>query len=452
MKIAVYAPSVKLGYRDLLAVNAFHEIASRFEVVWLFSGEVPPIGIDHNSMVRILTPSAFRSRFWLGLHSLVRYEFDNLIFGGRQRKPTLGLRRLDQVILAAIIRSRLSFLAKKILKFGLDATSPDLSESLNGCHALLCFGSAKDLVFDDLVRSSRKLGIPVIMIPLNWDNATSKPYIERPGLILTWGEQTAELSAALHGVKSVPVGSPRFDFYRDISLPTPLEAKLRLGLRGDLRYILFAGAGFPFVELETLQRLADSLEKQGLRDIKIVYRPHPYSWKGFSKASLGPELADKVIFDPSLELFGKDDMRQYAYILPAVSALVTPFSTIAVEAAFHRIPTLCIAFDDPTHQVFDWKLNAQHQPHLRIFNDEAWPLKCFESGDLESLFTKLLDSIDDAVMGENASRVFRRIVHTDETRYIDRLCRIVESELNGEHVPEPLPSRPGTSRSKTGAT
>ena len=450
-KIAVYAPSVKLGYRDLLAVNAFQEIAARFDVVWLFSGSVPAIGIEKDARVKLIPTSNIRNRFWLGLHSLVRYEFDTLIFGGRQRKPTIGLRRLDQLILASIIRSGLSGLARRVLKFGLDVTTPDLSEPLRDCDGLVCFGSAKDMLFDDLVRASRKASIPVIMVPLNWDNATSKPYIERPGLVLTWGEQTAELSASLHGIRSLPIGSPRFDFYRDFPLPTPSEAKLRLGLPAHSRYILFAGAGFPFVELETLRRLSDSLERAGLRDMRILYRPHPYSWKGFSKSSLGPDLATKIVFDPSLEVFAKDDMRQYAYLFPAISALITPFSTIAVEAAFHRIPTLCIAFDDPSHKVFDWKLNAQHQPHLRIFDDESWPLKCYESDDLEPLFTLLLASLDDPALRESASRVFHRIVHTAEMRYVDRLCEVVELELKGQCLPESPPSRPRESRSSSSA-
>jgi len=431
-KIAVYAPSVKLGYRDLLSVNAFHEIASRYDVVWLFQGQIPSVGIDQHSTVRVLKPNRFRYRFWLGLHSLVRFAFDDRIFHGRQKKPAIGLRRLDQLILALIIRLRLSRLARKILELILDVSSPDLSEDLRGSSALLCFGSAKDILLDDLVRSARKLSIPVIMVPLNWDNATSKPYIERPGLILTWGMQTAELSTSLHGVRSLPLGSPRFEFYKSFGVPSQAAAKEKLGLRCDHRYVMFAGAGFPFIEFETLRILADSLEKHRLSDVRIVYRPHPYSWKGFSKSSLGPDLAERVVFDPSLELFGKDDMQQYAYILPAISALVTPFSTIAVEAAFHRIPALCIAFDDPSHTVFDWKLHAQHQPHLRIFFEEMWPLKCFQIDELESSFMKLIDLVGDRAMADSAFRIFRRIVHTDEQPYVDRLLGIVESELRPE--------------------
>ena len=435
-KIAVYAPSVKLGYRDLLSVNAFHEIASRYDVVWLFQGQVPALGLNEDSTVRILKPNRFRYRFWLGLHSLERFAFDDKIFHGRQKKPALGLRRLDQIILASIIRLRLSWLARQVLKLILQISTPDLSADLKGSKALLCFGSSKDMLFDDLVRSARKLSIPVIMVPLNWDNATSKPYIERPGLILTWGSQTAELSASLHGVRSLPLGSLRFDFCRNLAVPSPSAAKEKLGLRCDLKYVMFSGGGFPFVELETLRVLADSLEKHGLGDVKIVYRPHPYSWKGFSKASLAPELSERVVFDPSLELFDKDDMQQYAYIFPAISALVTPFSTMAVEAAFHRIPTLCIAFDDPSHTVFDWKLNSQHQPHLRILFEELWPLKCFQMEGLESSFMKLVGLIGDAEMGDSAFRVFERIVHTDEKPYFERLFGIVDSELKAEDASE----------------
>jgi len=433
-KLAVYAPSVKLGYRDLLSVNAFHEIAARHDVVWLFLGQIPSVGLDQHSSVRVLKPNRFRYRLWLGLHSLVRYAFDDRIFDGRQKKPAIGLRRLDQLVLASIIRLRLSWLARQVLKVILDATAPDLSAELRGSRALLCFGSAKDIVFDDLVKSARKLSIPVIMVPLNWDNATSKPYIERPGLILTWGTQTSELSESLHGVRSLPLGSPRFEFYKSFGVPSQRAAKEKLGLRCDLRYVMFAGAGFPFVEFETLRILTDALEKHGLSDVRIVYRPHPYSWKGFSKSSLGPELAERVVFDPSLELFGKDDMEQYAYVLPAISALVTPFSTIAVEAAFHRVPALCIAFDDPSHTVFDWKLHSQHQPHLKIFFEEIWPLKCFQIDELESSFMDLIGLVGDRDMGESAFRIFQRIVHTDQKPYVDRLLDIVHSELKLENA------------------
>jgi hypothetical protein len=429
-QIAVYAPSIKLGYRDLLAVDAFSKLISRFDVVWLFARQMPAVGIPEHAPVKIMHFRPIRYLLWLGLHSLVRFEYDKSIFGGQQKKPTLGLSRTYRRVLSAIISLRLSWPVRRVLKFGLDTTAPNLSRTLQGCRALLCFGSAKDPLFDSLVRSSRKLGIPVILVTLNWDNATAKPYIERPELILTWGRQTAELSASIHGIRSIPVGSPRFDFYSKLPPVDTPAAKQQLGLRPDLTYVLFAGAGFPFMEIETLRMMAHALAQHGRTDIRIIYRPHPYSWSKFSKASLDPDLAEAVIFDPASELFDQNDMRQYAYLYPAVSALVTPFSTMAVEAASRGIPTLCIAFDHASHDVFDWKLNVQHQPHLKIFYEDVWPLLCLDIDQFEAAFLKLLDSIGDEKVSASAFRIFRRIVHLDDKEYMDRICDTVEAELN----------------------
>jgi hypothetical protein len=429
-QIAVYAPSIKLGYRDLLAVDGFSKLISRFDVVWLFSRQVPAIGIPEHAPVKIMHFRPIRYLLWLGLHSLVRFEYDKAIFGGQQKKPTLGLSRTYRRVLAAIISLRLSWPVRQVLKFALDATAPNLSRTLQGCRVVLCFGSAKDPLFDSLVRSSRRLGIPVILVTLNWDNATAKPYIERPELILTWGRQTAELSAAIHGIRSIPVGSPRFDFFNKLPPVDTVTAKQRLGLRPDLTYVLFAGAGFPFMEIETLRMMAHALAQHGRPDVRIIYRPHPYSWSKFSKASLDADLAERVVFDPASELFDQNDMRQYAYLYPAVSALVTPFSTMAVEAAARGIPTLCIAFDHASHDVFDWKLNVQHQPHLRIFYEDVWPLTCLDIDQFEAAFVKLLDSVGDEKVSASAFRIFQRIVHLDDKEYMDRICDTVEAELN----------------------
>ncbi|MDP9202126.1 MAG: hypothetical protein M3P26_09410 [Gemmatimonadota bacterium] len=81
-----------------------------------------------------------------------------------------------------------------------------------------------------------------------------------------------------------------------------------------------------------------------------------------------------------------------------------------------------------------WKLNAQRQPYLNSFNDEARPMNYFESQDRESLFMKLLDSFGGATMGEGASHGCRKMVYTDEGGSVNRFCGTVESELNGEHA------------------
>jgi hypothetical protein len=57
------------------------------------------------------------------------------------------------------------------------------------------------------------------------------------------------------------------------------ESRNKLGLTADFNYILFAGVGFPFPEIEVLNQLSEYLEKTDKSNFRILYRPHPYGWK-----------------------------------------------------------------------------------------------------------------------------------------------------------------------------
>ena len=423
-KIIVYAPVIKLGLRDLMNANVLESLNREFNIHWYLqqSNDKIPFFTEENTSILYMSPT--RQFLWSFLFEIENYIYNREKIGSKQSFPFLGMGRKQIVILKLIIKFRLTRIFKGFLKCLLRLSVPSAPSFFQDSELVICFGSSKDPFFDDIVRIARKNHIRIVMVSLNWDNATSKPYIEKPDLILSWGKQTASLSEKLHGIKSRPIGTPRYESYKSIEIFDKDLAKLKVGLESHFRYILFAGVGFPFPEIEVLNRLSEYLESTCKPDYRIIYRPHPFGWKR-ENANKTDSFAKYVILDPTLELFDPEDPMQYRYLFSACDGLVSAYSTMMVEAALHGIPMLAIAFNDGTDKYFNWVNHADVAPHLQILKENSSVIRCHELGQLKTAFSKLLEATNNLPWTE-ANDMAMEIVHLPQTLYAD----LLNNEIN----------------------
>lgn len=422
--IAIYTAPGKLIERDL-NIEFCELMEKNFAVTWITTSRLLKSHYQKNTIF-IQKINLLRYRSWLILYELEKFYFRKKNFNGKAAKPHLGLSPFAKNLLNFIILFKFSLLIRKTVSRFLDFSMPNLNLIFKKYDCILFFSSPNDPVYDDIARYFRKYSnnTKIIMIPLNWDNASSKPYIIKPDIVLTWGQQSSELSKKLHSITSIPIGSPRFDHYLTNNIYSKTEAKLKLNLDAKLDYLLFAGASFAFDEIETLNILANYLHDTNRHNYRIIYRPHPYPWPK-KEAKKNKNFHSYCIYDTTDQIFEKGDLEMYKILLTASEALITPYSTMILEAAFNGIPTLCLGFNSDLNPEFDWVLNSQSQPHLSFIEREEWIITCHQKTNFEKSINKIFELVGDNTFSKKAKQIFPFLLFQNNLPYVQNLINFL---------------------------
>lgn len=286
----------------------------------------------------------------------------------------------------------------------------------------------------EVMKCARKLSIKTIMAVIHWDYFSNKGLLRaEPDIVCTWGKQMSEMVMGPHKLSSKKlriVGVPQFEIYRnkiDMS-----EARRKLSLPLDKKILLFAGTGAPFDEMSILQEI-DSLIGTALpSDTLVLYRPHPKKHQArknekdfeeyqFKNITLDPENVD------GKKKSGETTLEYYANLLYSIDGLISPLSTMTVEAALCGKPCVAIAFSDSLHEwKFEYALSYEHLLPLQRFD---WVSLCRSREDLKSCLFQLLKTIDEPDISEKIKKNIQYIVYSDSKTYSERLLDVVNENL-----------------------
>jgi hypothetical protein len=426
-RIAIYTANSKFTSRDL-SPGFCDFMEENFIVTWITISPFLKPHLEGNNTIFLNQNSRVRYKLWLILYELRKYNFRKGKFKDFEEKPFLGLSKHLKLFLSYCIEMRLSFVIQRLIDFVLKYSAPIYKNIFESYDCILFFTSPNDLNYDDINRHFKKQSKKAkrIIIPINWDNSTSKPYLTLPDVVLTWGIQTARLSRNLHEVQSLPLGSPRFDAYLGYEVYKKNDAKIWLGLNPSLNYIFFAGSSFAFDEIESLNRLSDYLDNNGFFNYRIIYRPHPYPWPKI-EVDKNVNFTKYCIQDAQLNLV--DQSKVFNLLFASTDILITPFSTMLLEAAFHGKPTLCLGFNSDLNPDFNWENNSRKQPHLLFIEEENWVVTCYHKNNMENAFRKILNLIDNRFVCDSAKKAFRNLVYFDKRPYAERLVAFVDSQI-----------------------
>jgi hypothetical protein len=146
-----------------------------------------------------------------------------------------------------------------------------------------------NLRFDEeveYVKAAKKLGVPVVVPVLSWDNLTTKGLFHvQPDLVLAWHHGHCEEARAIHGIPAdrvVITGSPFFDKWFGIHRPISARGVTcsRIGIDPEKPYLLYLGSSANIARdeswlvialLEAIRRTNDP----ALDRLQIVFKPHP---------------------------------------------------------------------------------------------------------------------------------------------------------------------------------
>jgi len=222
-------------------------------------------------------------------------------------------------------------------------------------------------------RAARLLKIKNIVLVSHWDYLSAKGIVRiNPDQLWVWGEQMRNLAINFHKVladRVKNIGVPQYQFYFDALKRTSLQNQNR---SSENNYFLFAGTGLPYDELTPLKIIDKAIGNSLPGNIKIIYRPHPKQHERMCEHVFNQDEFKNVILD-SEWMTGKVNastyapMEYYADLLNQVDGLITPFSTLLVEAALWGKPSFILGFSDDVHEWdFENKTKEEHIKSLFI--------------------------------------------------------------------------------------
>ncbi|MBL8833940.1 MAG: hypothetical protein JNL71_16235 [Rhodospirillales bacterium] len=289
---------------------------------------------------------------------------------------------------------------------------------------------------NELLRATRVRGIPYLLLMNSWDNPAVKAVATGdPDRLVVWGEQSRRQAIEYMGVdpaRIVAFGAAQFDVYRTPPRETRVDLAAEFGVPMDRTIVLYAGSGAGWHESAYLEQL-DAMTVPGgvLENCHILYRPHP--WRG----PLGAGERDffemglrNVTMDPNMKEHYLRQIREIGgrgmyladysitnRLLTLVEAVISPLSTILLEAAMKGRPLLIFA---PPR---DLKLDVdKNQPHFRDF--VTWPEinRCFNDDSFEDACASLRRQIGDPRIASALRERSRDFVVCDGPTYSERLA------------------------------
>lgn len=423
-KKIIYIPNAKLVLRDLINTKIFaDDIVENNYFLFTSNLNIPKY---QKISYQVLQKNNFRNHVWELASYLRRLLYEKVNFNFIVPNQSLEISKKN------IFISKFAFFLKieKFLLFFLDLilnlTVPKKITQLPDVKEVIFFGSSKDLNFDDIIYWAKKKKIHTKLIFTNWDNATTKPYKLKPDQVYCWGKATADLSSKIHNIKSNILGNVRFD--KHLKFKKKYESfetdffKKKLNIFLEKKIYLFAGVTFPFDEFGALKILDNVIKINKLNAI-IVYKQHPYSRIKINEKDIS-KLSNIIKIDNN----NFNNFENYFFLLNSIEAIISPFSTMVLEAMLFNKPSLCLAFNNKNQGVYNWNINALYQPHLKIMHEYEIPLWCYKIENLGKIFLSLYDNIE---ILKNKKEIYSSIVSksvfTNDEDFNTRLNKILIS-------------------------
>ena len=305
------------------------------------------------------------------------------------------------------------------------------------------------LFVSDLVHWGEANGTPTVFIMNSWDNpATKAMMVGFPSRLAVWGEQTRQHAIRHMNAPServISLGAAQFDLYRYPPKETPVEYKCRLGIPQGCKVLLYAGSSQGLNETSHLIRLEEAIEGRQLKNCVVLYRPHP--WRSYPKgeADFFSLKWKHVMFEPSMEAcyrLSRNENRMRVDLahyedthttLSAVDAVISPLSTILLEAALHGKPVAVYLPDEGMKRNRRLATRAKVVHFLEFF-ERMDCIKCESPDQLIEDCRRLLQKSDEPGIGDRLIEQCGYFIEPSDRPYAERINNLIHSLL-----PEPRP-------------
>ena len=330
------------------------------------------------------------------------------------------------------------------------APLPELVELFDRYQPVCCVvpTSLLDPFCNEVAWACETENIACLLLQSGWDNLSSKGLVYgRAPFLGCWGPQSAEHAVTIQRLspkRVAALGSPHYEFLRAAPAEDVRRLRAALGVAEGERLVLFGGSFRQFDETTTLRRLDRAISRGRLEPVRIVYRPHPWRASRRHEESFFDERWEHVVFDPDMrDRYLREqaergfikreapmfDMAYLSTLISAADAVVSPMSTLLLEALILEKPTLAIAFGDGKHR-YDPSVAAQmtHFDELRGSSALIW---CDDVTKLVKECGRLLKWEWDVKRVRARDKLIEQVVVREPGRYADRLASFYRSRVDG---------------------
>lgn len=218
---------------------------------------------------------------------------------------------------------------------------------------------------NDLTIICKNRSIPLVVMMNSWDNPSNKAAAaDLPTKLVVWGKQTRDHAIRFLGMPEERIemlGAAQFQVYKEPITETNEELCKIFNVPTGKQILLYAGASKSMNEAGQLKLIDDAIETGELKNCHVLYRPHP--WRGRlvdGEMSIFDMELKNVTLDPHMESYYRGilkesnpalymaDYRVTQRLMHLITALVSPLSTILLEAIMHNKPAMAMFVDaDP---------------------------------------------------------------------------------------------------------
>ena len=188
-------------------------------------------------------------------------------------------------------------------------------------------------------------------------------------------------------------------------------------------------------EIEHLKLLDIAIKKFNLKNIVILYRPHPWGlgWKGGE--SIIKHKWKNIVIEQSMISYLKNlskgikikelkDPLLMHNILSNVDGIISPLSTVLLEAAIHGKPSICLLpyEDKSNHFMHDVELTHFHD----FFRSDLF-IKVSKVKDLPSQLNNLIKLTNNNNIKNQLIDFSRYFVDFYKVKYAKRLYQFIKN-------------------------
>ena len=352
---------------------------------------------------------------------------------------TVGGFPLFRPLLWALVRRRLSKWPLQELSSLLDREKPDVV-----LHPTVLEGP----FINDLLVECQSRRVPLVFVMNSWDNpSTKRAVVGRPDWLLVWGPQTnnhAVQFLRMNPSRVISFGAAQFDVFAGAPRLNRAEFCAAHEIDESRRILLFAGSNTQTDELAPLQALDAAVEDGRLANLSIVYRPHPWGGGGRDGNRLANSKLKNVVVDRTMRAYldhvatGGHHMSLPDYhdthdILSSVDIVVSPMSTILLEAALHSKPVVAYTPTGADSSVF----MRTNLPMLHFSEFLNLP-EVARAATLEELITEvaiIANPIEGAVRGQRFHAVASHFVASFDRLWKERFVEFAQLNFAGDTRP-----------------
>lgn len=298
---------------------------------------------------------------------------------------------------------------------------------------------------NELLGASKKYHIPLVVLMNSWDNPSGKAVsIGYPEKLVVWGEQTRRHAIEFMGMpkdRVVAFGAAQFQVYRTPPTDSDSELRTMFGCPQDERPILlYAGASKGAHESLYLKLLDDAIETGKLPLCHVIYRPHP--WRGTlapGEQSFFDLECKHTSIDPTMEDYYRraiaDEangfhLADYALsnkLLSLVSAVISPLSTMLLEAALLGKPVLMFfPYKDLHSESGRYTALSLRLAHFADFFGAKGVTACYEESDFVQCCQELLTQSHDNDVRQAIRQHAAHFVDMSDPPYATKLLKLVD--------------------------